>query len=99
MNGFKSMKVNVSSGVAGLSNRGAANAGLYIVGGELYEGYFFAATATSSTITVEASLYNYGPVESPSLSNRESAREHWLGVGAPPHCTLSGRQPATFYLC
>lgn len=64
MNGFSSMQVDVLSGHAGIFNRGNNNAGLFVVPGKTYEGYFFANSSSSSgggsgSVAVTASLYNY----------------------------------------
>lgn len=40
--GFPSQKIQLSSGTAGLANRGLGNEGLYLRAGKPYEGYFFA---------------------------------------------------------
>ena len=57
MNGFKSMKVVVTKGAAGVANRGSRAQGLFLEHGRSYEGYFFAAA--ESKATVRASLYNW----------------------------------------
>ena len=54
------------------------------------------ATGTHGSSGVDAAT---GRLKSPHHSNRESAREHIDGVHSDPNIALSGRQPATFYLC
>jgi hypothetical protein len=57
--GYASLKVEYTSGtgVAGVTNRGIGNEGLYLVAGKAYEGYFFAKA--DSAVKMVVMLRNY----------------------------------------
>jgi hypothetical protein len=50
MHGFKSMKISVQSGVAGVANLGNGGAGLFVEPDKSYDGYFFGMSTVATTV-------------------------------------------------